>query len=329
MKHQPKPTVRQHWLPAGYLAGFTLNGDRYSPFWIHPLDGSSVREDIPNHVGFENHYHDIDIPGFSPDHLERIFQDIEGPAFKLFKTLAANPGRSLLSESEKDTAIGFFALQAARVPQSRDKHKKLVLDSGSAFMKELVHSPEFFHRVIASGVRQGIVSDPVEQGWLREAVDSGEITVHADKTQLAVSILRLADAILEQLEGMHYTLWYAEEPDYFVCSDYPVGIFYSISSGDVLENPGSLENPIVQLLASTIYMPLGRSVALVIHGLANVPTVQRANQRMVGVVNAITISSAERFICSPTRDFACTLPGGRLGNAQDALTTALSFHQVG
>jgi hypothetical protein len=321
-------TIRQHYVTAGYLAGFTLGGERDSPFFVHSLQGH-VREDIPGHVGFERHYHTIDIPGVSPDHLESVFQNIEGPACSLFKTLSANPGRPLLTELEVHAAIYFLVVQAARVPQSKRRYEGLIVDAGCSFMEQVSSSPEFFQRVMASVRQQGIVTDSVEQSWLRKGVESGQLTVHADKTNVAIGMLRLASAIADQLEGVHWTLWYADGPDWFICSDYPVGLFFSVAADNFLEDPRAIENPTVQLLANTIYMPLARNVAMVVHGHEGIPLVQRANQRMVAIVNAITVSHAQRFICSPTRDFVCTLPGGRMGNAREAVNALVSLQRIG
>jgi hypothetical protein len=276
-------------------------------------------------VGFERHYHDIDISGFRADHLEFELQKIEAPACALFKTLSTNPGRSLLTEAEKDAALFFFVVQAARTPHSKEKYRRLIVDGGRTFMEALAYSPEFFNRAMAVAKRQGLVTNSVKQAWLREGVDSGHIIPHADPTQLSVGIFRLAYAILERLEGMHYTLLYSDGPDWFVCSDYPAGIFYSVSAGDVLEDPTTVENPTVQLLTSAMYMPLAYNAALAIHRLENIPTAQRANQRMVAIVNSSTISHAQRFICSTTRDFVCVLPNRELGNAEEAVKTLMQF----
>src|SRR5260370_2792043 len=195
-------TVNQHYyVSAGYLARFTLGGTRYSPFFVHPPDGSPVRESIPDCVGFERHYHDIDIPGLRPDHLEDKFQKIESLACALFKTLSENPGRSLLSESEKDAALMFFVIQAARVPQSKAKYETLMLDGARDFMEALANSPEFFNRDANVARRHGVAIEATEQDGLREAVDGGHIIPLADRTQLSVGIFRLAYAILDKLDG--------------------------------------------------------------------------------------------------------------------------------
>jgi hypothetical protein len=326
MKDSPQ-IVRQHFVPACYLARFTLQGERSSPFFVHSPDGAPVREDIPDHVGFERHYHDINVPGFRPDHLEFEFQKIEGRACALFKTLSATPGRRLLTEDEKETVLFFFAVQAGRVPQAKDKYEKLIVDAARSFMEAFAHRPEFFSRAMAAAKRQGIEIDPIERERLIEAVDGGHIIPYADKTQVSVGILRLAYAVLDQVDGMHYTLLYSDGPDWFVCSDYPAGIFYSVTAGDTLEYPTNIENPTIQLLtkSKTTYVPLAYNVALMIHQHDDRPVALTADQRMVAIVNTITISHAQRFICSPTNDFVCVLPDRRLGNAREAVEALVSF----
>jgi hypothetical protein len=308
-----RPTVRQHYVPACYLARFTLGGQRDSRFFIHPVDGSAVREDIPDHVGFERHYHTIDIPGFPPDHLEYVLQEIEAPACALFRTLAGNPGRPFMTEEELATAAEFLSLQAARVPQSQRRYDNLIVEEGRAFENKLAYSPAFFRDVVTRAIASGAVDSSVNQESLREAIESEGIEVVADRTHVAVGMFRLADGIVDAIDGMHQTLWYSNEPDWFVCSDYPVGLFYSMS-GDAL-------NPTVRLLADTIFMPLAYNACWVLHRLADVPLVQLATQQMVAVANSIIVSHSERFICSPTIDFVCSLPDSRIGNAQETIET--------
>lgn len=315
-----RPTVRQHYVPACYLARFTTDGKRDSPFFVHSFDGP-IRKDIPGNVGFERHYHTVDIPGLAPDHLEQDFQKFEGPACALFRTLASNPGRPFVTADECETAIGFLVTQAARVPQAKRTYENMIIDEGRTFMNKVAFSREFFEEVVGSAVRHGVVEGPVEQESLREAVESGDLTVVADKTHIAVGLFRLASGISDAIEGMNWTLWYSADPDWFVCSDYPVGLFYSVS--------GNATDPIVRLLPdfNTVYMPIARNVALVLHQIENVPLVQAATRDMVAVVNTITVSHAERFICSATVDFTCKLPDGQLGNAAETMETLKSFRQ--
>jgi hypothetical protein len=127
-------------------------------------------------------------------------------------------------------------------------------------------------------------------------------------------------AIFEQISRLHVTLWYADGPHWFVCSDHPVGLFYTIQSpGSVEDVFVALEEPKVELRFDTIFMPLAKNVAIVIHKQEGVPTVQRAHERMVGVVNALTIGQAKRSIYSTEREFVCGLPGGRLGSAHETI----------
>jgi hypothetical protein len=317
-----KATIRQHYVPAGYLAQFTLLGRRDSRFFVHSFDGK-VRQATPESIGFERHYHTIDISNRRPDHLEAIFHKIESPACALFKKLSESPGHELL-ESEKDTLLMFFSTQAARLPHSREKYNNLMLDRGRAFMEEVAHSHECFERAMEVAARHGIEVVSFSQDGLREAVDGGHIFPVVDRTQSAVGIFRLSEAILDALDGMHYTLWYSDGAA-FVCSDYPVGLFYRLSDDDLLDDPMSEGTPTLTMLTDTIFMPLCRNVAVVFHRVEGVPLAQRANERMVAIVNSITISHARRFICSPTGDFVCVLPDRRLGNAKQAVNELTSF----
>jgi len=323
MPHPPqrtrKPTGRQHYVSAGYLARFTLQGERDSPFFVHSLVDGQVRQGTPNSVAFERHYHTIDVPHLAPDHLESIFQKIESPACALFKTLSESPGRDL-SEADKDTMLMFFAMQAARVPQSRRKYDALMLDCARAFMNEVAHSPGFYDRVMAIATKYGIETGSGDQARLREAVDGGHIYPVLAPTQSAIGIFRLTEAILDAVDGMNYGLWYSDSAA-FICSDYPVGLFYSLSAEDPLADP----MPVIAMRKTPIFMPLAHNVALVIHTLKDGPTVQLVPERIVGVVNACTVGYAQRFICSPLQDFVCVLPNRQVGNAKQTVEAIMSF----
>src|SRR5690242_7587342 len=104
--------------------------------------------------------------------------------------------------------------------------------------------------------------DTSPRSTLRDLVESGEIKTIADKTGLSVSILHLTSAIIDQIVSMKVTLWITSGPDWFICSDHPVALFYTMS-GDVFVDPAALESPKVELFADSIYMPIAKSVALV------------------------------------------------------------------
>src|ERR1035441_582054 len=95
--------IKQHFVSAGYLARFTRGGERDSMFHIFAPGQDRMWEGTPESVGFERHYHDIEVPGFPHDHLEEFFQKYEGPACTLFRSLSTNSGRPLLTKEERGT----------------------------------------------------------------------------------------------------------------------------------------------------------------------------------------------------------------------------------
>jgi hypothetical protein len=136
-----------------------LDGQRNSLFYVFSPGNDQHREATPESVGFEKHYHDIDVHGFPPDHLETFFEQYEGRACALFRTLSANPGRSLLTHEEKETLTAFLALQAARVPQAKRKYEKLVLDSRSTDASDIVNSLQVFDTFMSVAQKYGIEVD--------------------------------------------------------------------------------------------------------------------------------------------------------------------------
>ena len=319
--------IRQHFVSAGYQARFTFGGNRDSLFYVFTPGHDQYREATPESVGFERHYHDIDVPGFPPGYLEGFFGQREGSACALFRALSANPMRSLQTEEERETLASFMALQAARVPQAREKYKNLVLDSRRADAADITTSPQVFSTVMNVARGYGIEVPPDFRSKLREGLKSGDIYPVVGKTEVSVGILRLTHAIADQLDGMYYSLLYSEDPDWFICSDYPVALHYECEIPDELfERQRNMAWPKLKPFERTIYMPLAHNVAIMIHRFQDRPTALRADRHMVAVVNALTISHAERFICSPTSDFAFLLPGCKeIGNAADAAVLLRSF----
>jgi len=319
--------IRQHFVSAGYLARFALDGGRDSLFYVFPPGQDQCREATPESVGFEKHYHDIDVPGFPPDCLEGFFERFEGSACALFRNLSATPMRSLQTGEERETLSSFVALQAARVPQAKEKYKNLVLDSRRADAADISTSPRALNTFMNVARRHGIEVPPDSLSKLLEGLRSGDIYPVVDKTEVSIGILRLAHAIADQLDGMYYSLLYSEGPDWFVCSDYPVALHYECAvPGDLFERQRNMAWPKLKPFERTIYMPLAYNVSAMIHRFTDRPTSLRADRYMVSLVNSLTISHAERFICSPTPDYAFLPPGGKpIGNAAEAAALLRSF----
>jgi hypothetical protein len=236
-------TTRQHYVSAGYLAGFTFGGKRDSIFFVHALDGSPVRQDKPENVAFERDYNSIYVDGLPKDYLEGIFsRQLEGPACALFKMLSSKP-RPFATNEELAIAVNLLALQAARVPLSKGKYESLIIENGHQFLHKVAHDPEFRQELVDAGALDESDIETLKQGpSLLELVEREEIRPVAEKSILSVSILHLAVAIFEEIASMKATLWYSGEPDWFVCSDHPVWLPYSMA-GNVFDDPMVLENP--------------------------------------------------------------------------------------
>jgi hypothetical protein len=168
--------------------------------------------------------------------------------------LSSKP-RPFATREELAIAVNFLALQAARVPLSKGKYESLIIENGHRFLHKVAHHPEFRQELVDMGALEESDIETLEEGpSLVELVKRGEIRPVAEKSILSVSILHLAAAIFEEIASMKATLWYSGEPDWFVCSDNPVWLPCSMA-GNVSDDRTVLENPQVQLLTDSIYMP--------------------------------------------------------------------------
>ncbi len=185
--------------------------------------------------------------------------------------------------------------------------------------EQIAHSTEFRQQV---ETRIGITISPEEHDGLRNAVESGAIRFNADKNHVIFGILNLIEAFLDTIDGMFWTLLYCGGPDWFVCSDHPVGMFYKLS-GTVHDRQGAGWTPTIELATNVhhLYLPLAHNVALVLHREDYGNGGVWADQRMIGVVNCLTVANAKRFIFSLGPDFICGLPDRRLGNAKETIET--------
>jgi len=71
---------RHHYLSQFYLGGFTDTGDKEGALWVTDLENKKQWKDIPERVGYEEHFNTLDIPGHKSGVFEkRLGEEFEGP----------------------------------------------------------------------------------------------------------------------------------------------------------------------------------------------------------------------------------------------------------
>src|SRR5260370_40358782 len=109
---------QHHYLPACYLAGFTLSGEKDGV--LHVLDQENVKEwpSSPQKAARCGNFYDIDFgPNVHPNVIEDILSRIEAKVSGVFRVVAQN--ETLPTGEHFDWLLNFVAIQATRTPRIR------------------------------------------------------------------------------------------------------------------------------------------------------------------------------------------------------------------
>ena len=108
-----------HFVPQGYLGGFTENGTRNGRLFVFDLVSHSVFPTIPRNVGAKREFNRIDADGQDPDALERALGEFEGRAISVIRGIQASG--DLPTDDEFSYVLNLMALLVVRNPRSRKK----------------------------------------------------------------------------------------------------------------------------------------------------------------------------------------------------------------
>ena len=78
-----KVARNHHFVPQGYLAGFTDDGTRNGRLFVSDLASGSVFQTKPRNVAAKRDFNRIDTEGQEPDALEQALGEFEGRAVDL------------------------------------------------------------------------------------------------------------------------------------------------------------------------------------------------------------------------------------------------------
>ena len=106
-----------HFVPQGYLAGFTDDGTRDGRLFVSDLVSRSIFQTKPRKVAAERDFNRIDANGQDPDALERALGEFEGRAASVIRGIRESG--QLPTDEELSYVINLMALLVVRNPKSR------------------------------------------------------------------------------------------------------------------------------------------------------------------------------------------------------------------
>lgn len=108
---------KHHFVPRGYLAGFTDDGTIDGRLSVLDVISRSIFQTNPGNVGAERDFNRIDVTGKDPDDLERALGEFEGRAISVMREIQASG--KLPPDKELNYVLNLMALIVIRNPRMR------------------------------------------------------------------------------------------------------------------------------------------------------------------------------------------------------------------
>lgn len=276
----------QHYVPQGYLRGFSIDGQSGLVWEFDKKRGqfSSRKKSIRKICYKESYYYQEEADGsMNYNKLEDRFSIVENLAIKLIRVIEKNKEINL-SDYDVGTLIYFVSLSLARTPAFRsgveDWHKKFVEMSANRW-----------HEL---GMFQMKMPDEIKQA-LQNKKFSEVIGVEIKPWVSLRPMLAFANTLAKSMLKKDLYFCFTDTKSHFVTSCNPV----SFDDIDGIKP----EDPIC-----IMQMPLTKNLLVLVIPRVDTSTEKITitkhliDEKFVENLNAITISSALRYIYSSTRD---------------------------
>ena len=298
-----KFTKNQHFVPKGYLAGFTGDGPREGRLFVSDFVSRSVFWANPRNVGAKRYFNRIEADGYDPDTLERQLGEFESTGVSVIRGIQASG--ELPTDEELSYVITLMALLVVRNPRTRRTMNTAKRHMVRLIGGMLTSDRRLFAYHFAKAKEDGFVRQDAEASFedIREFIEDDQYTVTVSTSESLSLELGGFENALRLLGSRYWSLVTAaaDAPDFVTC-DHPVT--------PVFKDP-KRGGPIGYGLPQTeVSFPLNTRQALL--GVLEDPPQPRLEARaeQVAAINSRTVYHADRQVYSKTASVVVLRSGG-------------------
>lgn len=295
-----------HFVPRGYLAGFTDDGTRDGRLFVSDLVSRSIFQTRPRNVAAERDFNRIDADGQDPDALERALGEFEGRAASVIRGIRESG--ELPTDEELSYVINLMALFVVRNPKSRRNMNAARRHEVRIIGDMLISNRRLFEHQVAKAKEEGFIQKDADVSFeeMRKFIKDDQYTVEVSTGESLLLELGIFKSTLEMLGSRYWSLITAatDSPDFVTC-DHPVAVIFKNSK---------MRGPIGYGLPRTeVSFPLGTRYALL--GVLEDPLQPRltANAEQVAAINSRTVHHADRQVYSKTESVLILRGSGMAG----------------
>lgn len=221
-----------HYVPQGYLAGFTDTGTRDGKLYVFDLWTGSTFWTRPRNVAAERDFNRVEIDGQDPDFLEKgLGALLEDKAALAIRKIAQE--QTFTGDDDLTYVINLLCLLVVRNPRARRSLASAKRQAAKLIGEMLVSDKKIWEHHIRKARGAGYVSGPdVSFERMKAFVDGGKYTIEVAMHALIRTELNIFDDILRCLGARVWSLLNAASgaPDFITC-DHPVTLVFKDPKG--------------------------------------------------------------------------------------------------
>jgi hypothetical protein len=303
MNKQGKSEARNHhFVPQGYLKGFTKNGSKNSKLVVFDLATKGSFETIPRNVGAKRDFNRIDVPGLDPNFVESGMSDFEGKAARALERVSET---RIFTGENRDYILNLIALLSIRHPSKRENWRGVQSRIVEMFMDVTLSSKERWETSLKQSGMESTVTYEQALDFHREKRYRVEVPTDKHLELEAHGI----DAILPLLHQRKWTLLHTgDSKASFITTDHPV--ILSFMQPEAM--PERIRySPGFGLKGTTVQFPISKTSILLGEFEGKESSVP-INRKAPAILNSKAACYAYRQVYAPSREFELVGPEGAL-----------------
>ena len=285
---------KHHFVPQGYLAGFTDDGTHAGVLTVFDRVSQKIFLARPQNVAAKRDFNRVDLDGWPPDAVEQALGDLEGKAISAIRRLQERGG--CLTDDELSDIVNLMTLLVVRNRKNRRAMNASRKHGIRTLLSVLASDRGIYEYHVEKAKSDGFIPDDADVPFEQAAafIKSDQCEIETSTTESISLELGVFKSIFETLASRWWSLVIADPkaPDLVTC-DHPVAVVFKDQSRC---------GPIGYGLPGTeVSFPLGPRHAVI--GVLENPLRPQFTARAEGVaaLNSRTVCHADRQVYAKSR----------------------------
>lgn len=292
------PTARKHhFVSQFYLAGFTSDGTQDGEIHAFDIQQRISWKTNTKEIAVERDFNAIPTKNGVSDELEKQLATFEAQAASTFQRIRQS--KVIPEGDDYATLVNFIALIGVRRPSMRKQLDEAQTEIFRTHLEIYLSSEEMWRNYCERSKKdgaKGFVDLPYNEA--RKMFLESDWSIRSHPSSFHPIEFEVLDKVIQLLARRDWSLLLAPNSSFFVTSDHPVNLNWTLPGKKPFWGPGYGSKH------SMVVFPLSKEICLM--GKFDSQTVTKEVDRsFVATINSIVMMGCIRFAYSPASSFEC------------------------